>query len=403
MKRSSMLAAALSLLGTAAAAKNAAAAPCAITPNTVILSGSSAVEPLIKKILPALATADITLLYNKPGSCEGVTNVATRAPLTAATAIPGYMADGTALPACDLPAGSIADVAVSDVFPQSCVDSAQLGVLTALPAGFHDEQGPIQAMTFVVPKASTQQGIVAEEAYYLFKQGTVANIAPWISEASMYVRKPNSGTRIMISSFIKLPAGGQGMKGTPQAGAGDVASMLRGLTTAVQAEPAIGILAANDYDAAANRTALKELFYQHFGQIHGYLPDSKTTSFDKKNVREGRYAMWGPTHWYAPAGADGKYTNMRVQKLVDVIQLKQPLTGVNVLDAILTANVIPQCAMKVQRTTEAGDMTPYTPPPGTACGCAMDAKFNTTPPAGCTACTADAQCGALKCSNGFCE
>ena len=38
-------------------------------------------------------------------------------------------------------------------------------------------------------------------------------------------------------------------------------------------------------------------------QLCGYLPDSTGTSFDKKNVRDGHYWLWGAQHFYGLVNA----------------------------------------------------------------------------------------------------
>lgn len=63
-------------------------------------------------------------------------------------------------------------------------------------------------------------------------------------------------------------------------------------------------------------------------------------------------------------------------------------------------HVIPPCAMKVQRTSEMGAITPFKPPRG--CGCAFDREAVGT--TSCKACTANAQCSSGEsCNFGFCE
>ena len=56
-------------------------------------------------------------------------------------------------------------------------------------------------------------------------------------------------------------------------------------------------------------------------------------------------------------------------------ELKKPLGTTKFIDVIIGAHVVPSCAMKVQRSTEMGDLSPYTPAAGTACGCYFDEKI----------------------------
>jgi hypothetical protein len=373
---------------------------CVLPTNKVIVSGSSAIAPLIKSTAgPLQMVGDIDVYYANVGSCTGSVGFVKSTDLGGKTAI-HYDATGMQTPSCTFPAGTKADVGVSDVFYASCGET--------LPAGFADVQGPVQAMIYVVPRMSMQKALVAEEGYFVFGFGTAGfngqTVMPWTDQTKFAIRNAGSGTQQMTGRGVGLP-NGDVMKGTDSNGtAGVITALKMANASAATAEPAIGILGAADYDAGTNRQDLKALLFQGFKQIHAYLPDSTSTSFDKRNVRDGKYVVWGPSHIIAAVGADGKATDLRVQSLIEYITLAKALgTGtVSVLDATIDANIVPQCAMKVKRTAELGDLSPYTPPPGTACGCYFEERKKAGS-SGCMACTGDATCGAKKCSNGFCE
>src|SRR6202012_4910225 len=98
---------------------------------------------------------------------------------TTAQAEPTCSTDGAGVPV---------DVAISALF----VDSCGLG---PTPTGLGLIQGPIQAYTFIVPAASDQNAIWAEEAYYAFGFGmnnplaTGANPSdPWNNPDFMFIR-----------------------------------------------------------------------------------------------------------------------------------------------------------------------------------------------------------------------
>jgi hypothetical protein len=62
--------------------------------------------------------------------------------------------------------------------------------------------------------------------------------------------------------------------------------------------------------------------------------------------------------------------------------------------------------MKVQRAEDkpdTGDLMPYLPAPGTACGCMMD-ELISRGSSHCTPCASDKECsGGKTCSHGYCE
>ncbi len=171
---------------------------------------------------------------------------------------------------------------------------------------------------------------------------------------------------------------------------------MSGVVDQPTADKSIGILAA-DYSA---RPELKQLAYQHYGQRCGYKPD--VAPLDKRNTREGRYAIWGPLHLLTQIDAGSGFA--KKQEARDLIAYltgtEPPPLGVDLIRTEVGLHVVPPCAMKVQRKTEIGPMTPFKP--ARACGCAFDKEaLGTT---SCKACTANAQCtGTESCNFGFCE
>jgi len=79
----------------------------------------------------------------------------------------------------------------------------------------------------------------------------------------------------------------------------------------------------------------------------------------------------------------------------------KPPANVNLMDLEITSHTVPACAMKVQRTTELGDTTPYTPKE--PCGCYFERKANGSTK--CDACAMDTDCtgSAKHCRFGYCE
>ena len=290
------------------------------------------------------------------------------------------------------PAGVVVDIGVSDVFATSCPGVA------SLPASVGDFFGPNQVMELVVPAASSQASISAEAAYFVFGFGKAGMVTPWLDDSQIFVRSPTSGTQQMIARAITVPA--EKWKGVSLAKSGDV---LTSVASSVSPEAAIGILAADVADA--NRDKVKTLAFEAFKQkTCGFWPDSTATSFDKRNVRDGHYPIWGPLHFFANVGANNVPTKPDAATLIGYFTGKVAVpAGVNLLDLEISAHTVPACAMKVQRTTELGDVSAFTP--AQSCGCYFESKLAGSPAAGCTACTGDAQCGGTTthCRYGYCE
>src|SRR5262249_54464486 len=92
-------------------------------------------------------------------------------------------------------AGNTVDVGESDVYPTSCGYSEMTGI--------GDYQGPIQAITFVVPGTSTQHSISAEAAHLLFADGgNNGGVAPWTDPTQYFIRSSGTGTIQMPSRKI---------------------------------------------------------------------------------------------------------------------------------------------------------------------------------------------------------
>jgi ABC-type phosphate transport system substrate-binding protein len=359
MTKLSMLAAAIAAVATPGIA-HAVNPTCASLPDPIVVAGSSAVGPFIKAMGTVLSaqTQPVTLIYQSQGSCTGVNAVVLDTTPTAACAngacIRGtatyYDATGTAL-TCDLDAsGTHVDVGLSDVWVDSC--TGQLP-----PAGIKDVSGPVESMLFVVPKASTQQAITSEEAYFVFGYGQSGQAMPWTNEMMMFVRNALSGTQQIIAHAIAVPAGR--WKGIDKGGSQGVADAVSASATP---EASIGILGADFYDL--HRDTLTSLAYQAFHQNGAYYADSTPTSFDKRNVRDGHYTAFGYLHLIAHVDGSGNPSTPASLRFVDWITGNTARTPApfDITDVTINAHLIPQCAMKVQRSSEGGALSPYTPP-----------------------------------------
>jgi len=383
-------------LGILTLANQAQAADCSTLPSPVYVAGSSAVKPFVAKVAAELAglATPITVVYQGQGSCTGINYmVASPTGTISGTGVVWDAATGAEVAGgCALSlAGDPVDIGVSDVFATSCPN------VVGLPAGIADFKGPIQAMTFSVPLASTKQVISAEAAYLLFGLGADGAVGSWTDMTQVMARSATSGTQQMLSAAINVPAAK--WLGKPNAGSGDV---LNGLVAATIADAAIGILATDVVDK--NRGKVRPLAYQHYGQTCGYTPDSDAiTSFDKRNVRDGHYAVWGALHMLAKVDAVGVVANASAKKVIGYLALTEIPTGFDMIQLEAKSGVVPDCAMRVSRTAEVGPMASYMPTH--SCECKFVYEATGVAPTGCTTCTAATACPASKpaCNYGFCE
>jgi ABC-type phosphate transport system substrate-binding protein len=391
--RSAVAAATVALLLTMGA-RRAAATECASLPSPIYVAGSTAAKPFLAEIGKFMAgqTPPVTIIYLGEGSCAGVDAILSGTPLLGAGAAALKYWDATGLEvSCDITGSSVlAHIGISDVFAQTCFP-----LPGGLPTSVADVLGPVQAMTFVAHKASVEKAISAEAAYNVFGFGAQSGVAPWTDDTLIIRRDALSGTQRMIASAIGVPA--ERWKGIESSSSGD---LLTRLGAAAIPDRSIGILSADV--AQDNRATVKVLGYQHFGQSCALFPDSRETSNDKANVRSGRYPIWGPLHVLIRLNGSGYPANARAGEVAGYLAGTRPTPAA--LDLIRVGalrHVVPQCAMRVERSQETGAVTPFAP--SGACGCYYEkvATGATT----CKPCATAAECptAAPVCSYGYCE
>jgi ABC-type phosphate transport system substrate-binding protein len=395
---------------TVMSARAASAADCTTLPNLIFVVGSSAVKPFMAALGKALsaATPPTTLVYASPGSCVGVQSAFNPA-MNQLTGGTNYW-DATGMStACTLMNPQNVDVGVSDVYSQTCGAGAP-------PAGIGEFQGPNQVMNFVVPMQSTESMISNEAAYFVYGFGANSGVTPWTNISVLFQRGAASGTQSMISTAIGV-APGKWQGTTVTGGSAGMITSLSSPTTLTNANAALGILASTDADGqtmmngmnVSVRSILKILAYQHKGQDCAWLPDSSSTSFDKKNVRDGQYPIWGPIHFYTAVDTTTMLpTKQAIANFVGYFSGKvMPPTGVNLLQLEIQTHTVPACAMHVKRSAEIGDMIPFKA--ASSCDCYFD--FTANGATTCTkcamvndpACTGSTQCTMYDATTGYCE
>jgi ABC-type phosphate transport system substrate-binding protein len=383
--------------------------------TAVHITGSSAVKPFLQQIAQQLAGEGIYVVYTSTGSCVGVDAVVNgtlmttgSSPAPAATALVWENSASTGR-ACDLPAAGVpADLGISDVFAETC-PGFELTNLDGLRV--RDAHGPIQTMAFAVPTNSPHREISAQAAYFVFGFGADGGVldasgsdAIWHDESLIFQRSASSGTQAMLASAIGVPPAR--WRGKLHKTSDDVAAALQAAASdEASARQAIGILAADYIDTKNLRAQIRTLAYQDSRQSCAVLPDSTPSARDKQNVRDGHYPIWGPLHLLYKLDRSGNPLNeQNRQALTDIVGYlsgTKPLpNGVKLLDVYAQSGLIPECAMRVTRTSDGRAITPYRPP--NPCSCVFEAKA--TGSTTCRPCRVQGDCSADEgCSQGYCE
>ena len=116
------------------------------------------------------------------------------------------------------------------------------------------------------------------------------------------------------------------------------------------ASQAIGFIAADAFDA--NRTTFNSLAFQASGQTQAYLSDSGPDVSDRKNVRDGHYTIWGYEHFIVKT--TGGAMSQQAMDFIGYVNGTKTSTSFDYVALEGGAGVIPQCAMKVKRTSDGG-------------------------------------------------
>ena len=407
MHRSVILAAVLTAAATTLSAKTAAACPatapaCSSLPGPILtIDSGDTQEPLLKnlgRLLRDSAMRPMTIVYNLTGSCTlsqdmySANKLKVNLKYVPSTAEDAAWTPSSASCPCTPDAGGNAiDMAISALFVNSC----NLG---QTPAGLAVISGPEQGYGFVVPKASTQQALVAEEGYFVFGFGQQGMVTPWTDEMHMFIRPTTKSTLLSLAANIGVP--GSKWHGVQENASTDV---VNAVSTSTSPEATIGILGIEVFDA--NRQNLTLLAYRAYQQNYAYWPDSSPTAFDKRNIRDGHYTPWSPTQYIVPVDGSNKPTNPLAQYWLDLVlgNDPNPPSDVTGLPSVIKVGLVPDCAMKVSRTADGGPLALYSPP--APCGCFYEANTGPNPaaPPGCMSCTSDSTCNGGHCRHGYCE
>jgi hypothetical protein len=393
-------------------------------PNPVYINSGDTQVPVLHKLGKKLrfqtdsggTATPTTIVYIPNGSCPNIANQYTPkfAPGSAGGPFfipndPNFDVTSKTACACVNPAAPNTpkpDMGITIVVPDNVSCPANPA---SPPPTVTITKGPIQGMTFVVPYDSTtssgssQRAITAEEAYLVMGLGAEnAQVSPWSDSHFIFGRPASKGTQISIGANILVPAARWRLLAANAIDQStDLASAVAALTADPNAEKALGILGTEIYDK--NRGKIHALAFRAFNQLHAYWPDSKLSTFDKQNIRDGHYLLWSYVQYLATTP-----TKPSVQQIIDA--LTGAITSISYndgtaktadpIDDVIASGLVPQCAMKVQRPGgEGSDLKLYTAPQ--SCSCYFD--FKATGATSCATCDNNTPCASGTCRRGYCE
>jgi ABC-type phosphate transport system substrate-binding protein len=383
--------------------------------KTLYVTGSSAVQPFLAQIARQFITLGVYVIYTPTGSCIGVdailngtamTTGAAPAPSTYALYWSSAVSEGER---CALPAQGVgADLGISDVFAPSCP-----GFEIADLASKHvrDAHGPIQTMGYVVPTNSQQSEISAQAAYFVYGFGSAGRVldakganAIWSDETRLLQRQASSGTQAMLAAAIGVPAAR--WKGKTHRTSDElVTSLLAAGGDLGTANQTLGILAVDYLDSKNLRAQVRVLAFRDTHQTCAVYPDSTETARDRRNVRDGHYPLWGPMHLFHQVNDDGLPAKVETRQEVSdalgyLAGTKALPNGVKLIDLYADSGLVPECAMRVTRNMDGGEITPKRP--DSACSCLYEARARGVSP--CAPCKVQGDCKRGEtCSFGYCE
>lgn len=407
LKTSSILTCALTLGAVVLLPSQAHAIACddVALPNKVFGVGGSANTATLKKISLAIAKdathtdARTTIFWNDAlGACAGYAAFLNG---KATGQFRYWIADAAndADQLCDARAGG-QPVTFSHMGNDAtfCPDGT-------VPDGVGDFLAPVQTLNLITDKKSNQLSISAEALYFIYGFGATGQASPWTDGTGIFKRQFDSFASLLLAAAIKVPSAGFKWDAANQkASQGEVINAITAYsTTEALAAQSLGYVSGSAADA--KRSAVKTLAYQHYGQACGVYPDSTSATFDKLNVRTGKYYLWAPGHYFTKVDSNGKPLDSQIENLFGWFsaKTKPPGTSVNPFEQSILAGDIPECAMQASRDGTLGAISSYADPK--PCGCYFEHTTNPNVTSTCTPCTDDSACGGdtPSCNFGYCE
>ncbi len=376
--------------------------------NPIYGSGGSAGRPLIGKFATAFRNAEepITIVWSDAGgACSSLDRLVgiTGTPTPISGTVYYWTPEGVATQ-CTIDVGSAVDADFGSMAqePEACVNYA-----SGIPDTIGNEIGPATPWVLFVHPNSSQTTISAEALYVIYGRGDQAGLSPWNNDLYLSRRDANSAAQIAIATASGL--GVTQFNGFNTLTNQGSINYIAGL--GANASQTLGFVSGETYDqpnpnGLDNRELVRALAYQHTDQTCGYLPDSTLTSFDKRNIRDGKYWLWANHHFYGYVDEEGEFTNPDVARFVAAITGQAaPTDEVPNLQLIAQNNTVPECAMNVGRDGDYGPLYSYAPEE--PCHCYFDRWA--TGSTECETCDLEDEgqpcgdAGTSVCRRGYCE
>jgi hypothetical protein len=388
--------------------------------NVIWMYGSSDFGPLMRAAQPSLSAGSTAYraVFQGSSSCNGVNAIYKGTASMADPAVGNtntwafYFDNNGVQQNCwigtppvgstpGVPSTHTVDIGISDLFPSSCASTVGSPATGIIPG---DYRGPVVTFVLATKASSTQESISAEAAHLVFGNGgtpptgsPMHPASPWLDPSKYFIRNSGAGSTVLTSLLVNVD---RSMFWGVDRGSTD--AIQQGLLNTTDGESAIGILSIDFYDK--QRGNLKALYLQSKTQTAGYLPDSTPTTFDKINVRDGHYPLWGYVHFVVALDhPGGNPTSAAANAMIPLFNI--PRLDQGLVDDIIAASEIPQCAMKVQRTDElgtAGGGGDFSVRNDLSCGCYFD--FKTKGRTSCQTCNTAEDCpNQSPCNYGYCE
>lgn len=391
-----------SFLALASLASPTQAGPCSDVKNAVYVAVTPAAEQYVEKIAQLLQLDDpnpLPVIWQVTSSCRAAESVVLDNTPSGSCA-PGACLTGTAkvwpldrspVKTCELDNknGTHIHLAVSDVFPSSCPS------LAAKPtSGVLDLLGPVSSYALVMSAQAMEGAIHAEEAHFVFGAGKVAGVKPWLNDSAVVLLGDRDAGPLLLAPRIKLPIG-KWRTGRQVYTADEVFASL-------PAEPAssLSILPTTLIDK--RRSDVRVLGFQSIGQHGAFFPDRKSNTFDKQNVRDGHYPLWGYMHMLLLADPvrPTQALSTAAARVADILIGKEKVATRDTVPMQLSQGFVPQCAMRVAKMNDSAPLTPA--PASNACHCWFE-KNVTGGVLNCGECKDGMTCSVGTCRRNFCE
>lgn len=385
----------------------APAAPCSGVPNPVYVAGTPAAAPLVEQVARMLQrdgdANPMTVVWQLTSACAGVeavvkdTAVGSCAPgacITGKAQFWTQIGTDTTPKTCDLAAtGTKVDLAVSDVGVLTCPAFAATTV-----TGIIDKTGPVVPYTLVMARQATESAMHAEEAHFVFGSGKAAGVRPWLNDAGIFTLGTKDAGQLLLGIQSKLAIAKQ--KGTPVADADELITQL-----ATDPATSIGILPTTITDKRRNE--VRPLAFQSIGQHGAFFPDRKSPlgampTYEKQNVRDGHYTLWGYLHMILREDPVKPKTPLSARggRLAQILTANERAANKDILPVQVASGLVPQCAMRVARTDDASPLTAFAP--ADPCHCWFERNV-TSGVLSCAECKDGITCGVGTCRRNVCE